>query len=35
MPTYLKRIYLVINNLLLNPDFKVLEQSKLGESGLS
>jgi hypothetical protein len=34
MPTYLKRICLVINNLPLDPDFKVSEQSELGESGL-
>ena len=34
MPTYLKRIYLIINNLLLNPDFEVSEQSELRESGL-
>ncbi|PMD58638.1 uncharacterized protein K444DRAFT_643539 [Hyaloscypha bicolor E] len=31
--THLKRIYSVINNLLL--DFKVSKQSKAGESGLS
>ena len=34
MPTYLKRICLVINNLLLDLDFKVSKQFKLRESGL-
>jgi hypothetical protein len=32
MPTYLKRICLVIDTL---PDFEVSQQSKSGESGLS
>ncbi|KAK6586181.1 hypothetical protein PZA11_001238 [Diplocarpon coronariae] len=35
MPTHLKRIYSVIDDLPLNPDFEVLEQSEPGESGLS
>jgi hypothetical protein len=35
MPTHLKRICSVINNLPLDPDFKVSEQSKPGESKLS
>jgi hypothetical protein len=34
MLTYFKRIYLIINNLLPDPDFKVLKQSELRESGL-
>jgi hypothetical protein len=32
--THLKRIYSIINNLPLDPDFKVLKQFKLRESGL-
>ncbi len=34
MPTHLKRICSVINDLLLDPDFEVSEQSEPGESGL-
>jgi len=35
MPTHLKRICSVIDELLLDPDFEVSEQSEPGESGLS
>ncbi|MCJ1357479.1 MAG: hypothetical protein MMC33_007475 [Icmadophila ericetorum] len=35
MPTHLKRICSVIDDLPLDPDFEVSEQSELGESGLS
>ncbi|PQE05336.1 phosphatidylserine decarboxylase protein [Rutstroemia sp. NJR-2017a BVV2] len=35
MPTYLKRICSVIDNLLPDLDFEVSQQSELGESGLS
>jgi hypothetical protein len=35
MPTHLKRIYLVINKLPSDLNFKVSQQSELGESGLS
>jgi len=35
MPTHLKRICSVIDDLPLDPDFEVSEQSEPGESGLS
>jgi hypothetical protein len=35
MPTYLKRICSVIDELPFDLDFEVLEQSEPGESGLS
>ena len=34
IPSYLKRIYSVIDNLLPDLDFESSEQSELGESGL-